>query len=781
MSLLIAPGSLIQSTFENQGVRNLEAVLYVPERSQLQHYYRENYQPDKPWQKAQVINNSAFPVIGPGAFCQSNFGSKGNFELVVPEAEGLAHYWHDNDQVEAPWQRTGIIAFGSTGPGTIVQNRRTGDLEVVVRNGSNLANIWRAGGTWLSTSRPITSNASGPAAMIQSSYGDNLELIVQEGVRLVLYFREWNAAGRPWKFGGIVAETATGAPAFVQGKFGVGSHTNFEVVFPVDDRLELRWRDNSPAGNMTWKAGGAVTRGAGVVNAVAGTRGSLCDQIDLITQECWETIFQYYRYQETNGDRVWLRNGCLRIHEGKLGQRYPDNHSLPPQSVKVNQLTGSWDKQRNECTLSVFPDTGIRGTDLGASFEHNGNLYFLFGDTHWLGGFPPGTADSVAYTPDTDPWNGVGLYFHKSYACVRFPSRPTFFVQELHGEYDVPQDGFSFGGHMFAFFSTDHFRNGKVMGRSVLARCDQPIPAIETSKPLDPLTFQYLTEFSRYRFINVSVQYASAANSRRWGLPDGREGLLIWGTGAYRADHVYLAFLPLDDEQVTDKLFSPFSANPVDLGSLGALYYCGLESGKPQWSESELDAVPLFYPAAIGELSLRWDPMLRAFVMMYMSGPDDPIGAAVVMRLGRRPWGPWSKRRMVFDWILDGLGYRDHTNRGSWFIHVNSRQLGFDDGLGDDIIGGRGPEQGGAAYAPYQISRYTRRDGSAIHIFYALSTWNPYQAVLMRHALTEWDRFRLIGGWSITALITAIVEWLSLILGRLSDWRRDTRETSTNH
>jgi hypothetical protein len=780
MSLLVAPGSLIQSTFENNRVRNFEAVLYVPERSQLQHYYRENYQPDKTWQKAQIINNSAFRITGPGALCQSSFGSKGNFELVVPEANGLAHYWHDNDRIGSLWQRTGIIAPGSLGAGAILQNRRNNDLEVLVRHGCDLVHYWRNGGIWRLTAQPINANASGPAALIQSSYGDNLELIVQEGVRLVLYFREWDAAGQPWNFGGVVAERATGAPGFIQGQFGSGSHMNFEVVFPVDDRLELRWRDNSPSGGMTWKPGGVVTYGAGIVNAVAMTRGSSLDQMDLITQECWESVFQYYRYQDTNGERVWLRNGCFRIHEGGLGERYPDGHSVPPQSFKVNQLTGSWDAQRNDKTLSVYPDTGIRGTDLGASFEHNGNLYLLFGDTCWRNGFPVG-ADVVAYTPDTNPWNGVGLYFHKSYACVRFPSKPASFVPELHGIYDVPQDGFSFGGRIFAFFSTDHFTDGKVMGRSVLARCDQPVPAIETSDPRYPLTFQYLTEFSRYRFINVSVQYASAANSRRWDVPDGREGLLIWGTGAYRMDHVYLAFLALDDEEVRGKLFSPFSPNPVDLGSLGVLYYRGLENGRPQWSQSERDAVPLFYPAAIGELSVRWDPMLRAFVMMYMSGPDDPIGAAVVMRLSRRPWGPWSNRRMVFDWILDGLGYRDHSKCGSWFIHVNSKELGFDDGLGDNIIDGRGPEEGGAAYAPYQIPRYTRRDGGAIHLFYTLSTWNPYQAVLMRHALTEWDRFRLLGGLSITELVSTITNWLRSILENSYGWRRDARETSTEH
>jgi hypothetical protein len=761
MTLIVAPGSLIRGPFATADVQHFEAVLYVPERSQLQHYYRENHRPDKVWQKAQVINALAFPVVGAGAICQSHFGSKGNFEVVVPEPGGLAHYWRDNDHIETPWQRSGIIAPNSLGSGAIIQNRKNGDLEVIVRHGRDLVHYWRSGGIWRSTAQPIIRNASGAAAIIQSSYSDNLELVVQEGVRIVLYWREWNTAGQPWKPGGVVVERATGAPAFIQGKFGAGDHMNFEVVFPVDDRLELRWRDNSPSGGMTWKAGGVVTRGVGIVNAVAMTRGSLYDQLDILSQECWESVFQYYRYPEENGERVFMRNGCIRIHEGALGERYPDSRSVPPQSFKINQMTGSWDAQWKVATLSVTPNPNIRGTDLGASFEHNGNLYFLFGDTHWHGGFPPGTADVMAYTPDTNPWNGVGLYFHKSYLDVRFPGTPPGFNRDAHAEYDVPQDGFSFGGNIFAFFSTDHFRDGKVMRRSVLARCHEPVPPMETSHPSQPLTFQYLTEFSRYRFINVSVQYASVAASRRWGLPGGREGLLIWGTGAYRMDHIYLAFVPLDDQGIIDAMFRNAE---MPRGLLPVLYFRGTEVGQPRWSADERDAAPMFYPAAIGELSVCWDATMRAFVMMYMSGPDDPIGPSVLMRLSRTPWGPWSRRRMIFNWIEDGLGYRNHQALGTWFIHVSSKARGFDDGLGDNIIGGRGPEEGGGAYAPYHIPRYTRLDSGAIHLFYALSTWNPYQVVLMRHPITEWDRFWLFGGFRFSEFVSVLVSRLATFI-----------------
>lgn len=409
-TLLIAPGSLIQSPFVTDGVPNFEAVLYAPTLRRLEHWYRENNFPDRVWHLARIINTPPFPVIGAGAICRSAAGTKGNFEVVAPEPGGLVHYWFDNDHTDSSWQRAGIVAVGSQGSGAIIQNRKNGDLEVIVRYGSDLVHFWRRGFQWHSTARPISTNASGPASMIQSSYGDNLELLVQEDARIVLYWREWDAAGTPWRFGGVVAEHATGAAAFIEGMFGFGDHHNFEAVYPVDDRLELRWRDNSPSGAMTWKPGGVVSHGAGPVNAVAMTRGALHDQIDIITQECSESLFQYYRYADAGGERVVMRNACLRIHEGALGAQYPDPLEVPQRSFKVNQLTGCWDAQRGEPTLSITPDPNIRGTDLGASFEHQGNLYFLFGDTGWDAESPPATSDAMAYTPDTDPWNGVSVF-----------------------------------------------------------------------------------------------------------------------------------------------------------------------------------------------------------------------------------------------------------------------------------------------------------------------------------------------------------------------------------
>jgi hypothetical protein len=111
------------------------------------------------------------------------------------------------------------------------------------------------------------------------------------------------------------------------------------------------------------------------------------------------------------------------------------------------------------------------------------------------------------------------------------------------------------------------------------------------------------------------------------------------------------------------------------------------------------------------------------------------------MRMAAKPWGPWSRRRVLLNWIADGLGYRrgpDGTRlRSGWFIHDNQPPPA-DDLLGDDIPRGDVPAgTGGAVYAPYQLPDLTRREGTHCWLHYLISTWNPYQVVQMEHRISD--------------------------------------------
>jgi hypothetical protein len=50
-----------------------------------------------------------------GSFIQSNYGTKGNFELIVPVgAEILRHWYRDNDNPNLPWVQTSILHLESS-------------------------------------------------------------------------------------------------------------------------------------------------------------------------------------------------------------------------------------------------------------------------------------------------------------------------------------------------------------------------------------------------------------------------------------------------------------------------------------------------------------------------------------------------------------------------------------------------------------------------------------------------------------------------------------------
>jgi len=83
----------------------------------------------------------------------------------------------------------------------------------------------------------------------------------------------------------------------------------------------------------------------------------------------------------------------------------------------------------------------------------------------------------------------------------------------------------------------------------------------------------------------------------------------------------------------------------------------------------------------------------------------------------------------VFNMIVDGaLGKYIHNP----YAHPS-------DGLAGPVLMPRNqgdPESlRGAAYAPYVVERWTKRQGSELDIYYTMSTLNPYVVVLMKSRL----------------------------------------------
>ena len=74
--------------------------------------------------------------------------------------------------------------------------------------------------------------------------------------------------------------------------------------------------------------------------------------------------------------------------------------------------------------------------------------------------------------------------------------------------------------------------------------------------------------------------------------------------------------------------------------------------------------------------------------------------------------------------LCSGVGY-------GRFMHVawNRRKC---DHVQDDMFGSWRDDEWGGVYGPYQITRFTKPNGEdSARIFFTMSTWNPYQSMLM--------------------------------------------------
>jgi hypothetical protein len=339
---------------------------------------------------------------------------------------------------------------------------------------------------------------------------------------------------------------------------------------------------------------------------------------------------------------------------------------------------------------------GIRGMDLGSSFEHKNRVYFLFGDSLRVDGSGVEVnMDSIAFCTDTDASKGLSLTFYK---------QPPLVPNMDQGGFNVPMDGLSWNGAMYVFFSTGSYEvdGRELMGRSVLTRSDN-----------DGYDYVQIGAFSTKKFINVSVQAAvlDQAAAQMLNMHEGAPVLWIWGTGRYRMSSVYLSVLPLDR-----------------LEQLQPIRYF---SGGSNWSFNEDEAVPLVCAGDVGELSVRWNPFLGRWLLLFNSA--NPRG--ILMHSAPRPWGPWSSNPvMVFDpgaranpnEICSGAGY------GS-FMHIPWSEK-ICDHVQDDMFspGSFRDNEWGGEYGPYQITRYaTGTTGHGSQIWFTLSTWNPYQSMLM--------------------------------------------------
>jgi hypothetical protein len=363
----------------------------------------------------------------------------------------------------------------------------------------------------------------------------------------------------------------------------------------------------------------------------------------------------------------------------------PDAQPMTPDAGPVTLIKARTEHLGKLIGTSRTPlqPIGLIGTDLGTSFERDGELFFLFGDS-WT--TPADTAywndDSIAWSSPTLPADGQPppLFWFLD------PSSPRFLTLGIPGVdlggMNVPVEGVPIGAATYVFASSGYDAATNTHSTSALAHT--------TGQDFGGLVLDHAVASTK--FINVSV------------VSDG--GFLwIFGSGPYRASPVYLARVDL--------------ATIADRSSW--VYWDGAG-----YSPGESSAVPVVDVTCVGELSVRKHPTLGLWLMAYNC--DVPRG--INFRTANAPDGPWSDAQVIFD-----PGPDDPADHGyGTFIHAQVSTYGYDDGLSEI---GREEEWGGE-YGPYFIPSYFTDDAPGVHtLYYTLSSWNPYVVHLMRTVFVE--------------------------------------------
>ncbi|MEW8986307.1 MAG: hypothetical protein AB2401_04755, partial [Bacillus sp. (in: firmicutes)] len=163
-----------------------------------------------------------------GFLVQSTLGRQGNFEVVVPRAEGgLSYFWRDNDPDGTGWHR---VDFATD----------IGQVDSVSLIQSNL----------------------GPPGV------GNLELVARIGDRLKHLWHPLDSPPDSWWSSEFFGSGVSGNPALLQGTFGIQGH--FELVIPrIQGGMSYYWRDNDPGAGFRWHGPFDFATDVGQVDSVS--------------------------------------------------------------------------------------------------------------------------------------------------------------------------------------------------------------------------------------------------------------------------------------------------------------------------------------------------------------------------------------------------------------------------------------------------------------------------------------------------------------------------------
>lgn len=414
-------------------------------------------------------------------------------------------------------------------------------------------------------------------------------------------------------------------------------------------------------------------------------------------------------------------------------------------------------------TLSRY---GVIGTDLGHAVALPDRTLFFFGDTvgayrsgdrYYVSRSEGGRSDSIGHIPAGTFANchyiesvaaqlerGVAAPVGDRLGCaeLRFLTNPHRGVDEHvfkpvvtaglsadegQGTFRVPTDAIIHNDRVYLFATTriqDARPTAAFTLQSILARSDQPASLWSDT---NPPSFTKLFTVSAHaevadpanppspendggKFIFAPTVVLDVGTIADLGLPTGLPAALqsaaqvafVWG-GSWLGpgSNLYLAAFAMSD---------------IETGPAAWHYYAG--SGR--WVRDEASAAALLSSNDVSQHSVAWNPALRRFVLLRGGR------GGIIAQFSSTPWGPWSAARTVFspaDKWWKRLMHRPGEDRMvQSLVPVYLRdgsQMAFPDG------------DTGVPYSPALLDESTVNADGSVTVYYTLSTWNPYQVLVM--------------------------------------------------
>jgi hypothetical protein len=362
------------------------------------------------------------------------------------------------------------------------------------------------------------------------------------------------------------------------------------------------------------------------------------------------------------------------------------------------------------------------GTDLGIPVEANGTLYFFFGDSHGNKGiWQPGQSfpDTVGYSLDSatalatnpallcsdlrfltlSPSSSLGPTIDPTIvadfaATAMSPPNSTSIGQFVHnpsgdsqnsfpylpGTFEVPSGAFAdSSGALYLFYTTVASPTDTTMKASYLARWSAPssqgAPGFDVLYPIDE---RFDSKGALYGdFVNVAAETSGGY-------------VYLLGTGDYRKSPVHLARKSL-----------------TSLGAPGGFELYDAASGS--WGTTR--GAPIVATPGYGETSVRYFAAIGRW--MFLAEDLAANHNQIVASFADGPEGPWSAPVVVHD-MADPAFLAQYccgqTCPGQQMIHCDRA----------------------AFYGAYLLPELALQPDGSFTVTYTLSTWDPYDVVLMQ-------------------------------------------------